>query len=128
MPHGTLDDFDYGLPPDLIAQAPAPRRSGSRLLHVDGERLGDLRFVDFPALLDAGDLVVFNDTRVIHARLRGRKPTGGDVELLVERVLGVNEALVQLKASHPPRVGSTIDQATKVYVDTLSRCYESGGP
>jgi len=121
MPHGTLDDFDYDLPPDLIAQAPAPRRSGSRLLHVDGERLGDLRFVDFPALLDAGDLVVFNDTRVIHARLRGRKPTGGDVELLVERVLGVNEALVQLKASHPPHAGGMIDLAAGARACVLAR-------
>ena len=80
----TLDDFDYPLPVELIAQAPSAQRTGSRLLHVDGARLEDLRFADFPALLAPGDLVVFNDTRVINARLRGRKPTGGDVELLVE--------------------------------------------
>jgi S-adenosylmethionine:tRNA ribosyltransferase-isomerase len=104
----TLDDFDYDLPADLIAQLPAAQRGGSRLLHVDGLRLDDLRFVDLPALLEPDDLVVFNDTRVIHARVRGRKPTGGDVEMLVERVTGADEAIVQLKASHPPREGGTI--------------------
>lgn len=104
----TLDDFDYDLPSDLIAQTPAPRRTGSRLLHVDGPRVEDLRFVDLPGLVDANDLLVFNDTRVINARIRGRKPTGGEVEMLVERVTGSDEAIVQLKASHPPRAGGTI--------------------
>jgi S-adenosylmethionine:tRNA ribosyltransferase-isomerase len=107
----SLADFDYDLPAELIAQVPAAERTGSRLLHVDGERLADLRFTDLPALLDARDLLVFNDTRVINARLRGRKPTGGEVEMLVERVLGDELALVQLKASHPPRAGATIELA-----------------
>jgi S-adenosylmethionine:tRNA ribosyltransferase-isomerase len=110
-PSYTLDDFDYDLPAELIAQRPSPQRSGSRLLHVDGDRLEDLRFSDLPSLVRPGDLVVLNDTRVIHARLRGRKPTGGEVEMLVERVLGFDSALVQLRASHPPRVGSTIQLA-----------------
>ena len=105
----TLGDFDYDLPPDLIAQAPAAERTGSRLLHVDGLRFTDLGFTDLPLLLRPGDLLVFNDTRVINARLRGRKPTGGEVEMLVERVIGPSTAVVQLKASHPPRVGGTID-------------------
>jgi S-adenosylmethionine:tRNA ribosyltransferase-isomerase len=117
----TLDDFDYDLPAALIAQVPSPRRTGSRLLHVDGARLADLRFVDFPALLAPGDLVVFNDTRVIKARLHGRKPTGGDVEILVERVLGVDEALVQLKASHPPREGGVIELAADARARVIAR-------
>lgn len=105
----TLDDFDYTLPPDLIAQTPAAQRSGSRLLHVDGERLADLRFGDLPTLLRRDDLLVLNDTRVIPARVRGRKPTGGEVELLIERIVGTDTAIAQLKASHPPREGGRID-------------------
>ena len=107
----TLDDFDYDLPQALIAQAPAAQRTGSRLLHVDGSRLTDLAFTDLPALLSAGDLLVFNDTRVINARVRGRKPSGGDVEMLVERVTGTATAVVQLRASHPPRIGGAIELA-----------------
>ena len=83
----TLSDFDYALPPELIAQVPAPERAGSRLLHVDGATLADLAFADLPRLLARGDLVVFNDTRVIKARLRATRPTGGKVELLLERAL-----------------------------------------
>jgi S-adenosylmethionine:tRNA ribosyltransferase-isomerase len=105
----TLADFDYPLPPELIAQYPAQQRTASRLLHVDGGRLADLRFTDLPGLLAPGDLVVFNDTRVINARVRGRKPTGGDVELLIERITGAASALVQMKASHPPRPGGVIE-------------------
>ena len=104
----SLDDFDYHLPPELIAQVPAPQRADSRLLHVDGARLEDMRFADLPSLVGAGDLLVFNDTRVIKARLRGRKATGGEVEMLIERVLGQDRALVQMKASHPPRAGASI--------------------
>ncbi|HMA32337.1 MAG TPA: tRNA preQ1(34) S-adenosylmethionine ribosyltransferase-isomerase QueA [Casimicrobiaceae bacterium] len=104
----SLSDFDYDLPPELIAQTPARERSASRLLHVDGPKLDDLRFTDLPSLLDANDLLVFNDTRVINARIRGRKPTGGEVEMLVERVTGVDSAIVQLRASHPPRIGGVI--------------------
>ena len=112
MPNAyTLAYFDYALPTELIAQSPAPSRSGSRLLHVAGLNLTDLRFTDLPALLQPGDLLVFNDTRVIHARIRGRKPTGGDVEILVERITGPTRAVVQLKASHPPRPGGAIELA-----------------
>jgi len=107
-PAYTLADFDYPLPPELIAQTPAPARSASRLLHVDGPRLADLRFTDLPSLLRPADLVVFNDTRVIRARVRGRKATGGEVEMLVERITGPTTATVQLKASHPPREGGAI--------------------
>ena len=117
----TLDDFDYDLPPELIAQMPAAERTASRLLHVDGERLADLRFADLASLLDARDLLVFNDTRVIPARLRGRKSTGGEVEMLVERITGPASAIVQLKASHSPRVGAAIELALGARAIVLER-------
>ena len=104
----TLDDFDYALPGELVAQAPAANRSASRLLHVDGERLVDRRFVDLVDLVAPGDVVVMNDTRVLRARIVGRKPSGGRVEMLVERIVGTHEAWAQLKASHLPRVGGTV--------------------
>lgn len=103
-----LSDFDFDLPPDLIAQAPAAQRAGSRLLHVDGTRLADRMFADLPSLLAPGDLVVCNDTRVIHARVHATKPTGGKVELLLERMLGPREAWAQLRASHPPKPGAVL--------------------
>ena len=87
MSDHTLADFAFDLPPELIAQQPAPTRTGSRLLHVDGARFTDLGFADLPGLLRAGDLLVFNDTRVIKARVFARKRTGGKVELLVERIV-----------------------------------------
>ena len=104
----TLGDFDFALPPELIAQHPAPERSGSRLL--DGRSLPpqDRSFRDLPQLLRAGDLLVFNDTRVIKARLYGNKPTGGRVELLVERVLAGGEMVAHMKASKKPPVGTTL--------------------
>jgi S-adenosylmethionine:tRNA ribosyltransferase-isomerase len=105
----SLADFDYPLPTELIAQSPAAKRSDSRLLHVNGFDLAHRRFADLPSLLEPGDLLVFNDTRVIKARVRGRKPTGGDVEMLVERVIGPTRAIVQLRASHPSRAGGSID-------------------
>jgi len=107
----TLSDFDYLLPAELIAQTPPPERSGSRLLHVDGRVLEDLRFTDLPALVAPGDLVVFNDTRVINARLTGRKATGGQVEALVERIVDDRDAWVQLRASHMPRPGAVLTLA-----------------
>jgi S-adenosylmethionine:tRNA ribosyltransferase-isomerase len=103
----TLADFAFDLPAELIAQAPSPARTGSRLLHVDGARLSDLAFADLPQHVRAGDLMVFNDTRVIKARVFARKSTGGKVELLVERIIG-DEAWVQLRASHPPALGSAL--------------------
>ena len=93
-----LDDFDYRLPQELIAQTPARERGASRLLHLDGcsGRLADRQFRDFPQLVGPGDLIVLNDTRVIKARLPGRKKTGGRVEVMVERVLGGGEVLAQI--------------------------------
>src|SRR5258706_2856986 len=103
----SIDDFDYELPSDLIAQQPNETRSGSRLLCV-GASLSDRRFSELPRLLAPGDLLVFNDTRVIKARLAGEKSSGGRVEVLIERVLSEREALAQVRASKPPRAGSAM--------------------
>jgi S-adenosylmethionine:tRNA ribosyltransferase-isomerase len=116
-------DFHYELPDDLIARHPAARRSDSRLLHLDGRdgALADLRFVDLPRLLRAGDLLVFNDTRVIPARLHGHKATGGKVELLLERVVGGERALVQLRSSKPPAIDSRLHFDGGVQATVASR-------
>ncbi len=105
-----LEDFQYELPPELIAQRPLPERSASRLLVLDGATgaFTDRRFRELPGLLAPGDLLVFNDTRVIPARLFGRKETGGAVEVLVERILGPREALAHVRASKPPRPGTRL--------------------
>jgi len=104
-----LSDFDFDLPSEQIAQVPAPERSGSRLLHVAGARLVDLVFGALPELLVPGDLLVFNDTRVVRSRIVGRKHSGGRVELMLERIVAPREAWMQLRASHMPRVGATIE-------------------
>ena len=104
----TLDDFDFVLPPELIAQHPAAERSGSRLLDDTGAAARDLRFRDLPELLRAGDLLVVNDTRVVKARLLGAKASGGAVEALVERIEPENRVLVQLRASKSPKAGSRL--------------------
>lgn len=109
-------DFNYALPPELIAQAPLPERSASRLLVVppaqaalaDRADFEDRVFRELPDLLAPGDLLVFNDTRVIPARLFGQKATGGRVEILIERLLGGNEARVQLGVSKSPKAGVRI--------------------
>ncbi len=103
-------DFDYALPDELIARHPLPERDASRLLHVDAaaDSFHDCEFIDLPALFRPGDLLIFNDTRVIKARLRGEKASGGKVEMLVERLLGEHEALVFLRASKSPRPGSRL--------------------
>ena len=105
-----VSDFDYDLPPELIAQHPAAERTASRLLHLDGNSgvIEDLRFRDIVSLLEPGDLLVVNDTRVIKARLHGRKDSGGEVEALVERVLDANRALAQVRASKTPKPGRTL--------------------
>jgi S-adenosylmethionine:tRNA ribosyltransferase-isomerase len=104
-------DFDYTLPPDLIAKFPASERSGSRLLVVDAKEQQFLnrRFADLPAFLRAGDLLVFNDTRVIKARLRGRKPSGGRVEILVERITSPRTAIAKLRASKSLKENSIVN-------------------
>jgi len=102
--------FDYDLPDELIAQAPLPQRSASRLLVLDGPSgaVEDRWFRELPSLLEPGDLVVFNDTRVLPARLRGSKSSGGRVELLLERITGPRTGRFQLRASHAPKPGSEI--------------------
>ncbi len=107
-PNYTLSDFDFALPPELIAQVPAPERTQSRLLHVDGDRLTDLVFRDLPALLAPGDLLVMNDTRVIKARVFATKASGGRAELMIERVTGGAEAWAQVRASHAPTIGGRL--------------------
>jgi S-adenosylmethionine:tRNA ribosyltransferase-isomerase len=104
----TLSDFDFVLPEALIAQHPAPERSGSRLLDGRAAQPVDRIFRELPGLLQAGDLLVFNDTKVLHARLFGEKPTGGKVELLVERVLGGNQVAAHMRVSKKPEVGTTL--------------------
>lgn len=108
----SLSDFDFDLPDALIAQTALPDRTASRLLHVDGERLLDRQFPDILEQLQAGDVLVFNDTRVLKARFFGVKETGGKVQLLVERILSNTEenrcVLVQMRASKAPLVGSKI--------------------
>lgn len=104
----SVDLFDFPLPPELIAQHPARERSASRLLHVDGPHLADLRFTDLPGLLAPGDLLVFNDTRVIKARFFGQKDSGGQVEVLLERIVDERHALAQVRASKSPKAGTRI--------------------
>ena len=104
----TLADFDFDLPPGLVAQYPAVERSASRLLDGTAVPASDRVFRDLPGLLAPGDLLVFNDTRVIKARLFGEKPTGGKVELLVERVLSGNQVAAHMRVSKKPEVGTTL--------------------
>jgi S-adenosylmethionine:tRNA ribosyltransferase-isomerase len=116
-------DFDYQLPDALIARYPLPERGGSRLLHVDGGTgsITDRRFAELPDLFRASDLLVFNDTRVIKARLRGVKDTGGRIEALVERVLSEHEALAFIRASKSPRPGMVLRFADAVQALVLER-------
>lgn len=105
-----LSDFRYELPDELIAQFPQPSRTASRLLCLDGSsgRVVDRQFTQLPDLLQAGDLLVFNDTRVMRARLYGRKASGGRVELLIERVLAPQRVLAHVRASKSPKPGSRL--------------------
>ncbi len=119
----TLDDFDYLLPPELIAQAPLARRTDSRLLQVSPQ-LADLQFSDLPRLLAPGDLLVFNDTRVIHARLFGAKASGGQVEVMIERPLGPHEALAQIRASKSPKPGTWLRLEDALDVEVIGRAGE----
>ena len=104
----TLSDFDYLLPDTLIAQTPAPARGASRLLRLGPDGTEDCAFSDLFKFLKPGDVLVFNDTKVIKARLFGEKPTGGQIEILVERVLDTQHVLAQLRVSKKPQPGSTI--------------------
>lgn len=104
-----LSDFDYQLPVELIADYPSRERSHSRLLHVlEPNNFSELFFYDLPSLLNPNDLLIFNDTKVIPARFFAEKSSGGKVEILIERVLENNHALVQIGANRSPKIGSTI--------------------
>ena len=103
-------EFNYHLPTELIAQRPLEQRSASRLLCLDRQSGGvsDRQFKDLPSLLSPGDLLVFNNTKVIPARLFGKKTSGGRVEILVERLLNKRECLAQVRASKSPKPGGEL--------------------
>ena len=124
----TLGDFDFALPPDLIAQQPAAQRSGSRLLDGTGPTPVDRVFHQLPDLLRAGDLLVFNDTQVVKARLYGEKPTGGKLELLVERVLAGREVVAHMKVSKKPPVGTVLRMDGGFTATLLGRWPQEDGP
>ena len=133
-PAYTLSDFDFALPDRLIAQQPSPQRSGARLLDASGDHAVDRIFHELPSLLRAGDLLVFNDTKVLNARLFGEKATGGKLELLVERVLGGNQVAAHLRVSKKPAVGDTValhcapGQADGLRATLLGRWPDAQGP
>lgn len=120
----SIGEFDYELPSELIAQHPSEARSASRLLCARGGSISDARFSDLPRLLEPGDLLVLNDTRVIKARLFGKKETGGQIEVLIERLLSGGEALAQLHAGRPAKPGSTLRLAAGLNVRVLARVGE----
>ena len=118
-----IDEFDYELPQDLIAQFPAEPRSASRLLYLDGTtgRYTDHFFVDLPLLLRSGDLLVLNDTKVIKARLQGIKESGGKVEALIERIVTPRRALAMLRTSHAPGPGQKIQFGNFAHATMIER-------
>lgn len=130
MPHRnfTTSDFDFTLPPELIAQHPAPERSASRLLDGGGATPVDRVFRELPALLAPGDLLVFNDTQVVKARLFGEKPSGGKLELLIERVLDDGTVAAHMKVSKKPPVGTVLRMVGGFEAELLGRWPDTSGP
>lgn len=122
----TVDDFDFYLPPELIAQHPATERSGSRLLHVCGQQHVDRKFAELPSLLSPGDLLIFNDTKVIKARFFGIKDTGGQVEIMLERIIDAKHAVCQIRASKAPKPGCLIRLADAFHVRMTGRTGKDG--
>jgi len=118
-----LTDFNFDLPKNLIAQYPPARRTDSRLLTLDAQtgHYADKRFTDIVDLIEPGDLLVMNNTRVIPARLHGTKETGGSVEVLVERILNEHEVLAQVRASKPPRPGSRLKFSNDFQAEVIER-------
>ena len=136
-PTFTLQDFDFTLPPELIAQHPPATRSGSRLLDARANRLVDRQFTDLPDLLTPGDLLVFNDTKVVKARLYGQKASGGRLELLIERVLtsvglpdtaSGHEVAAHLKVSKKPAPGAVLQMDGGFTATLLGRWPNADGP
>ena len=119
-----IEEFDYRLPSELIAQRPSDARTASRLLRIGSDKLINHRFADLPQLLEPGDLLVFNDTKVIKARLFGKKETGGRIEVLIERVLSEHEAFAQVHAGRAAKPGSTLRLAGGLNVRVLGRVGE----
>lgn len=117
------EDFDFYLPTQLIAQHPTPDRSASRMLRLDGAdgNLSDEAFADLPSFLQTGDLLIFNDTRVIKARLFGHKHTGGSVEVLIERVIDQHTAYAHVRASRAPKIGSQLHLSEAFDVEVTAR-------
>jgi S-adenosylmethionine:tRNA ribosyltransferase-isomerase len=128
MRNFSLSDFDFALPPELIAQHPARERSASRLLDGTGAHPVDRIFRELPSLLEPGDLLVFNDTRVVKARLFGEKPTGGKLELLVERVTGEREVVAHMKVSKKPPLGTALAMQGGFTATLLGRWPDDRGP
>lgn len=120
----SLSDFDFELPPERIAQFPLPDRSASRLLQLDGDQITDRHFADIVDQLQPGDLLVMNNTRVLKARFFGVKETGGQVEVLVERVLDQRTVLAQVRASKSPKPGNRIRLADAFDVTVGERAGE----
>ena len=116
-------DFNFSLPPELIAQFPITQRAGSRMLCLDGKKgaLQDAMFVELPKYMQPGDVIIFNDTRVIKARLFGTKESGGKLEIMVERILDEHCVLAMIRASHPPKNGSTFNLSGVIPVTVLGR-------
>ena len=125
--HFTLSDFDFTLPPELIAQHPAPERSASRLLVPKGALWEDRIFRELPDLLEPDDLLVFNDTKVIKARVFGEKATGGKLELLIERVLPGHEVVAHMKVSKKPLPGAKLHLAGGCEAQLLGRWPDAQG-
>ena len=117
------EDFDFYLPTELIAQHPTNIRTASRMLHLDGcnGNLTDKMFIDLPEALNKGDLLIFNDTRVIKARLFGHKHSGGNVEVLIERVINQHIAYAHVRASRAPKIGSQIRLSDAFDVEVIAR-------
>ena len=131
-----LSDFNYHLPPELIAQHPLPNRTASRLLELGKDAhgqllLNDKQFTDIVELIQANDLLVFNDTKVIPARLFGKKESGGAVEVLLERVTGSDTAITQIRASKSPKPGTQLlmgDDQEPFTIEVLGRHQDSQSP
>jgi len=117
------EEFDFYLPSQLIAQHPTSDRSASRMLHVDGMcgKLSDEAFSNLPDFLHSGDLLIFNDTRVIKARLFGNKHSGGAVEVLIERVIDQHTAYAHVRASRAPKIGSQLKLSNAFDVEVTAR-------
>jgi S-adenosylmethionine:tRNA ribosyltransferase-isomerase len=122
----TLDDFDFTLPPELIAQHPTTRRSASRLLALGEQTLHNYTFSDLLQLIQPGDLLVFNDTRVIRARLFGHKESGGQIEVMIERIADSRHAIAQIRASKSPKPGSRIILEDAILLQVMGRTGEQG--